>query len=62
MSTIAGDSFATRPRLGAFYIHHRQEETSEILDRITHVEMLHTLSPAEVQAIIPLAQSHHRRA
>ena len=28
-----------------FLFHHRQEETSEILDRITHVEMLHTLSP-----------------
>jgi CRP-like cAMP-binding protein len=40
-----------------FLYHHRQEETSEILDRITHVEMLHTLSPAEVQAIIPLLKA-----
>jgi CRP-like cAMP-binding protein len=37
-----------------FLYHHRQEETSEILDRITHVEMLHNLTPSEVQAIIPL--------
>lgn len=37
-----------------FFYHHRQEETSEVLDRITHVEMLHNLSPSEVQAIIPL--------
>jgi CRP-like cAMP-binding protein len=40
-----------------FLYHHRQEETSEILDRITHVEMLHTLSPSEVQAIIPLLRA-----
>jgi CRP-like cAMP-binding protein len=40
-----------------FLYHHRQEETSEILDRITHVEMLHTLSPSEVQAIIPLLKA-----
>lgn len=37
-----------------FFYHHRQEETSEVLDRISHVEMLHSLSPSEVQAIIPL--------
>ncbi|NEQ33930.1 MAG: cyclic nucleotide-binding domain-containing protein [Leptolyngbya sp. SIO4C5] len=37
-----------------FLYHQRQEETSEILDRISHVEILHTLSPAEMQAIIPL--------
>ncbi|MEO1094345.1 MAG: cyclic nucleotide-binding domain-containing protein [Cyanobacteria bacterium J06638_28] len=37
-----------------FFYHHRQEETSEILDQIAHVEMLHSLSPSEVQAIIPL--------
>lgn len=37
-----------------FFYHHRQEETSEILDEIAHVEMLHNLSPSEVQAIIPL--------
>lgn len=37
-----------------FFYHNRQEETSEILNEIAHVEMLHSLSPAEVQAIIPL--------
>ncbi len=37
-----------------FFYHHRQEATSEILDQIAHVEMLHNLSPSEVQAIIPL--------
>lgn len=37
-----------------FFYHHRQEETSEVLDQIAHVEMLHSLSPSEVQAIIPL--------
>jgi len=37
-----------------FFYHHRQEETSEVLDQIAHVEMLHNLSPSEVQAIIPL--------
>lgn len=37
-----------------FFYHHRQEETLEILDQIAHVEMLHSLSPSEVQAIIPL--------
>ncbi|MEM6517985.1 MAG: cyclic nucleotide-binding domain-containing protein [Cyanobacteria bacterium P01_D01_bin.71] len=37
-----------------FFYHHRQEETSEILDEIAHVEMLHNLSPSEVQAMIPL--------
>ncbi|MDB9525181.1 cyclic nucleotide-binding domain-containing protein [Oscillatoria sp. CS-180] len=37
-----------------FFYHHRQEETSEVLDEIAHVEMLHSLSPSEVQAIIPL--------
>ena len=37
----------------AFY-QHRQEETSEILNQIAHVEVLHSLSPAEVQALIPL--------
>lgn len=37
-----------------FLYHHRQEETSEVLDQIAHVEMLHSLAPQEVQAIIPL--------
>lgn len=37
-----------------FLYHHRQEEASEVLDRIEHVEMLHSLSPSEMQAIIPL--------
>ncbi|MEM6835426.1 MAG: cyclic nucleotide-binding domain-containing protein [Cyanobacteria bacterium P01_C01_bin.120] len=37
-----------------FFYHHRQEETSEVLDEIAHVEMLHNLSPSEVQAMIPL--------
>ena len=37
-----------------FFYHHRQEETLEILDQIAHVEMLHSLSPSEVQALIPL--------
>lgn len=37
-----------------FLYQHRQEETSEVLSRLTHVEMLHNLSPSEVQAIIPL--------
>ncbi|MBE7382655.1 MAG: cyclic nucleotide-binding domain-containing protein [Leptolyngbya sp. SIO1E4] len=36
------------------FYHHRQEATSEVLDQIAHVEMLHSLSPSEVQAIIPL--------
>ena len=40
-----------------FFYQHRQEETSEVLDQITHVEMLHSLSPSEVQAIIPLLKS-----
>ncbi|HEY9887511.1 MAG TPA: cyclic nucleotide-binding domain-containing protein, partial [Candidatus Obscuribacterales bacterium] len=37
-----------------FFYQHRQEETSEVLDQIAHVEMLHNLSPSEVQAMIPL--------
>lgn len=37
-----------------FLYHHRQGEASEVLDRIGHIEMLHSLSPAEMQAIIPL--------
>ncbi len=37
-----------------FLYHHRQEEASEVLDRIEHIEMLHSLSPSEMQAIIPL--------
>ncbi|WP_008313818.1 cyclic nucleotide-binding domain-containing protein [Leptolyngbya sp. PCC 6406] len=37
-----------------FLYQNRQEETSEVLNRLTHVEMLHNLSPSEVQAIIPL--------
>lgn len=37
-----------------FLYHHRQEEASEVLDRIEHVEVLHSLSPSEMQAIIPL--------
>ncbi|MBE9109532.1 cyclic nucleotide-binding domain-containing protein [Nodosilinea sp. LEGE 07298] len=37
-----------------FLYHHRQDEASEVLDRIGHIEMLHSLSPAEMQAIIPL--------
>ncbi|HEY9735374.1 MAG TPA: cyclic nucleotide-binding domain-containing protein [Trichocoleus sp.] len=37
-----------------FLYHHRQEEASEVLDRIGHIEMLHSLSPSEMQAIIPL--------
>ena len=37
-----------------FLYHHRQDEASEVLDRTGHVEMLHSLSPAEMQAIIPL--------
>lgn len=37
-----------------FLFHHRQEEASEVLDRIEHIEMLHSLSPSEMQAIIPL--------
>ncbi|MEM6436326.1 MAG: cyclic nucleotide-binding domain-containing protein, partial [Cyanobacteria bacterium P01_D01_bin.115] len=40
-----------------FFYHHRQEETSEVLDEIAHVEMLHNLSPSEVQAIIPLLKA-----
>lgn len=40
-----------------FFYHHRQEETSEVLDEIAHVEMLHSLSPSEVQAIIPLLKA-----
>lgn len=42
-----------------FLYHHRQEETSEILDRIAHVEMLHNMTPSEVQAIIPLLKPLH---
>jgi CRP-like cAMP-binding protein len=37
-----------------FLYHHRQEEASEVLDRIEHIEVLHSLSPSEMQAIIPL--------
>lgn len=37
-----------------FLYHHRQDEASEILDRIEHIEVLHTLSPSEMQALIPL--------
>jgi CRP-like cAMP-binding protein len=37
-----------------FLYHHRQEEASEVLDRIEHIEMLRSLSPSEMQAIIPL--------
>ncbi|HEY9879713.1 MAG TPA: cyclic nucleotide-binding domain-containing protein [Leptolyngbyaceae cyanobacterium] len=37
-----------------FLYHHRQEEASEVLDRIEHIEMLHSLSPSEMQALIPL--------
>ncbi|TVQ05844.1 MAG: protein kinase [Leptolyngbya sp. DLM2.Bin27] len=37
-----------------FLYHHRQDEASEVLDRIGHIEVLHSLSPAEMQAIIPL--------
>ncbi|MBE9136711.1 cyclic nucleotide-binding domain-containing protein [Nodosilinea sp. LEGE 07088] len=37
-----------------FLYHHRQDEASEILNRIGHIEVLHSLSPGEMQAIIPL--------
>ncbi|MEL6383318.1 MAG: cyclic nucleotide-binding domain-containing protein [Cyanobacteria bacterium J06626_18] len=37
-----------------FFYQHRQEETSEILNQIAHVEVLHSLSPSEVQTLIPL--------
>jgi len=37
-----------------FLYHHRQDEASEVLDRVEHIEMLHSLSPSEMQAIIPL--------
>lgn len=37
-----------------FLYHHRQEETSEVLDQIDHIEILHSLSPSEMQALIPL--------
>lgn len=37
-----------------FLYHHRQEEAEEVLDRIGHIEMLHSLTPSEMQAIIPL--------
>ncbi|WP_017301106.1 cyclic nucleotide-binding domain-containing protein [Nodosilinea nodulosa] len=37
-----------------FLYHHRQDEASEVLDRIGHIEVLHSLSPGEMQAIIPL--------
>ncbi|MBD2113481.1 MULTISPECIES: cyclic nucleotide-binding domain-containing protein [Cyanophyceae] len=37
-----------------FLYHHRQDEASEVLDRIGHIEVLHSLSPDEMQAIIPL--------
>jgi len=40
-----------------FLYHHRQDEASEVLDRIEHIEMLHSLSPSEMQAIIPLLKS-----
>ncbi len=40
-----------------FFYQNRQEETSEVLKQLTHVEMLHNLSPSEVQAIIPLLKS-----
>lgn len=37
-----------------FLYHHRQDEASEVLDRIGHIEVLHRLSPSEMQAVIPL--------
>lgn len=40
-----------------FLYHHRQDEASEVLDRIEHIEMLHSLSPSEMQAIIPLLKA-----
>lgn len=42
-----------------FLYHHRQDEASEVLDRIGHIEMLHSLSPGEMQAIIPLLKPLH---
>jgi CRP-like cAMP-binding protein len=35
---------------------HRQEEVSEILDRIAHIRLIQDLPPSEVQAIVPLLQ------
>jgi CRP-like cAMP-binding protein len=35
---------------------HRQEEVSEVLDRIAHVKLVQDLPPSEVQAILPLLQ------
>jgi CRP-like cAMP-binding protein len=47
--------FLRHPSSSRRYLYkQRQEETSEVLDRIAHVEMLHSLSPAEMQAILPL--------
>ncbi len=37
-----------------FLYHHRQEEASEVLNRVEHIEVLHSLSPSEMQALIPL--------
>ncbi len=42
-----------------FLYHHRQDEASEVLDRIGHIEVLHSLSPSEMQAIIPLLKPLH---
>lgn len=35
---------------------HRQEEVSEVLDRISHIKLIQDLPPSEVQAIVPLLQ------
>lgn len=37
----------------------RQEAESEVLDRLSHVEVMRTMPPAEAQAIVPLLEPMH---
>lgn len=42
-----------------YLFQHRQEQASERLNRIAHVEIMQKLPPAEIQAIIPLLKPVH---
>ncbi len=39
-----------------FLFQQRQEETSEVLERLAHVELIQNLPPSEAQAIVPFLQ------
>ena len=39
-----------------YLFHQRQEEASEVLDRLAQIEVMRNLSPAEVQAVLPLLE------